>query len=480
MADPPHHGPVAQTLGFRLALWYAAIFSASALLLCVIAYLLLARSLAARDHEIIRVKLADYAARYLTSGVGGLSQAVFAERAGGSPDRVFVRLVGPNAQVLLASMPAAWGAYELDRLDAGEGWRSVPARGAPVVLEVAARRLPDGTILQVGRTTLERERTLREVRELLGIVLACVLLLGLAGGGALTWSALRPIRDLRDTLTRITETGRLDARVPVPARNGDVLSELGAVSNAMLERIQTLVEGMHQALDTVAHDLRTPLARLRSRAEQLLVDGADSPARYREALADCVEEADRVSSLLTALMDISEAETGVMSLQREAVDVGAVLEETVDLYEDVAESCGISLRVSVPAEGVRCLADRPRLRQVLANLVDNAVKYTPTGGSIELAARDHGREVEISVRDTGVGIAADQLPRIWDRLYRGDAAAGGRGLGLGLSLVRAIVRAHGGRADVFSEPGHGSTFRVTLPAADTQPQRTGRGGPAGH
>lgn len=455
--------PLSQALGLRLALWYAALFAGSVLLISGLAYLLLARSLAERDHDIIRVKLADYAARYDATGLRGLSQAVFAEQASGTPDRVFVRLIGPNADVLLASMPPAWGAYDLDRLPPhADGWRSVPARDAPIELEVAARRLADGTVLQIGRTTLERERTLREVRGLLGAVLASVLVLGLAGGAALTWSALQPIRDLLDTLRGITRTGHLEARVPV-ADDRDILSELGRVSNAMLARIQTLVQGMREALDAVAHDLRTPLARLRGRAEQALVAEPADAASYREALADCIEEADRASSLLTTLMDISEAETGVMHLHAEQVDVGAVLTETVELYEDVAEARRIALAAAMPDVPLTVTADRARLRQVLANLVDNAVKYTPPGGRVDLEARAADHEVALTVSDTGPGIPADQQPRIWDRLYRGDAAHGERGLGLGLSLVRAVIEAHGGRVELTSEEGQGSRFTIVLP-----------------
>ena len=208
-------------------------------------------------------------------------------------------------------------------------------------LEVATERLVDGTILQVGRTTLERERFLRDVRALLSALLAIVVVVGLVGGGALTWQAFRPVRELLDTLRHITHTGRLDARVPV-GDEGDVLSELGRVSNAMLARIELLVTGMRNALDAVAHDLRTPIARLRGRAEQALLAPPDVD-RYRDALEDTVEEADRVSSLLTTLMDISEAEAGTMQLRREPVDVARVLQETLDLYEDLAEARGVQL-----------------------------------------------------------------------------------------------------------------------------------------
>jgi signal transduction histidine kinase len=459
--SPP--GRVAQTLGFRLAFWYAAIFTASVLLIAVIAYALLARSLTQRDHDLIRVKLADYAGRFESAGVAGVSRAVAAEQASGSEDQVFVRLVGSNAEILLTSMPPSWGSYALEQLGNGEGWRIVPARGAPVRLEVAGERLLDGTILQVGRTTLERERFLRDVRALLSALFAIVVVVGLVGGSALTWQAFRPVRDLRDTLRHITDTGRLDARVPVGDER-DVLSELGRVSNAMLARIEALVAGMHNALDAVAHDLRTPIARLRGRAEQALLAPPDA-ASYREALEDTVEEADRVSSLLTTLMDISEAEAGTLQLRREPVDVTRALRETVDLYEDLAESRGLRLVMAPPVPGLMVNADYPRLRQALANLVDNAIKYTPAGGEVVVTAESRNGTVAFTVGDTGPGISDDQRERIWERLYRGESGQKQRGLGLGLSLVRAVVEAHGGRAEVESTEGRGSTFTLLFPAA---------------
>jgi signal transduction histidine kinase len=462
MIDTVRRRRPATGLGLRLAMSYAVIFTASIALIAVVAYVLLDRSLTARDHALIRVKLADYGARFEQGGVNAVSRAVLAEQAAGGVDQVFVRLVGGNAQVLLTSMPASWGSYALEELDNGDGWRIVPARGAPVRLEVAGVRLWDGTVLQVGRTTLERDRFLRDVRALLGALFLLVVAVGLLGGGALTWHAFRPVRDLLHTLRHITATGQLSARVP-EAGGRDVLSELAQVGNQMLGRIESLVTGMRGALDTVAHDLRTPIARLRGRAEQALLGPPDANA-YREALEDTVEEADRVSALLTTVMDISEAEAGAMRLVRERLDVARVLQDTVALYEDVAEEKGLTLTLEPVPEGLEVDADYARLRQALANLVDNAVKYTPAGGAVTIAARADGASVVIEVRDSGPGITADQQPRIWERLYRGDAGRHERGLGLGLSLVKAVVEAHHGTAEVVSAPGTGSTFRIVLPA----------------
>lgn len=168
--------------------------------------------------------------------------------------------------------------------------------------------------------------------------------------------------------------------------------------------------------------------------------------------------------MLNTLMDICEAETGIMKLEKTDVKVTDLVAAVISLYELVAEDKQIKVTVSV-SQAIHCFADRGRLQQVLVNLLDNALKYTATGGSVEFSADERVSETVITVRDTGMGIAADEIPRIWERLYRGDKSRTERGLGLGLSLVKAIVQAHGGQVEVESEPGKGSTFRVRLPPA---------------
>jgi len=426
--------------GLRIALWYATLFVVGSTAIVFLTYYLTATSLAQRDQQIIRGKLGDYAAAYQRGGVRVLAATVRAEQQA-APERLFVRVVDRGVEAVVLSNP--------------EGWD-------PSKLEIASATLADGTLVQVGKSTELRDELLARFRAALGLVTLLVFAIALTGGWLATQSALGPVRRLAFAVQRIIRTGRTDARVPLDG-SGDALDELTELFNAMLDKIEGLVTAMRGALDNVSHDLRTPLTRLRGTAEMALA-GPAALDRYREALADCVEETDRVLVMLNALMDISEAESGAMPLRRERVRLADVVERAVDLYRDVADAKGVRLVVEA-SEDVEATADRTRLEQAAANLIDNAVKYTPPGGRVDVEVRGAGNAALLRVRDTGPGIPPDERPRIFDRLFRGDRSRAERGLGLGLSLVKAIVEAHGGTVAVDSEPGAGSTFTVTLPLA---------------
>ena len=433
---------------------------ASSLAIVLLTYTLLASSLAERDRQIVASTLREYSTRYAAGGLPALARAVDIEQRSGRHERLFVRVVRAGAETLFVSMPPEWSDFDISALGGRSGlWEQAQSDSRAARLEVASARLADGTLLQVGKSTESREELLNRFRTIVALVSVAIVLIGLAGGMLVTRRMLEPIQRLIGVVSGITLTGHTETRVPVGIGR-DAIDELSALFNEMLDRISTLIAGMGSALDNVAHDLRTPMTRLRGVAERALASG-DAQAQ-REALSTCLEESERILAMLDTLMDISEAETGTMRLALTDVTLTVLVTEIVSVYEEVADDKQIQIGTEVE-EGLTVAADRDRLRQVLANLIDNAVKYTAPGGRVTVSARADGPNVVLEVTDTGTGIAAHDLPHIWERLYRGDQSRTERGLGLGLSLVRAIVRAHGGSVDVRTEPGRGSTFTVRLP-----------------
>lgn len=444
----PKGGTAAVTRAFsrRLVMWYAVAFLAGGAVLLGLAYALVDASLRERDRELVASALEQYAAVYARGGLVALSDAVAGDRLAGRHEGLVVRVVGGEGQAVFASVPGAWQATGF---------------------EVASARLPDGTLFEVEKSSEARADVLARFRSRGLVGFGAVLLLAAAGGALAVRSAVRPLRRLAGVLGGIVRTGQVAERVPV-YRDGDALDDLSRLANEMLDRIELLLEAMRSSLDNVAHDLRTPLQRLRARAESALQDG--DPAVARDALAACIEECDQVAATLTMLMDISEAETGTMALSPEPVEAAGLIRDTVELYEPAADEKGIAVETSAP-EGLVIAGDRMRLRQALANLLDNALKYTPPGGHVRLRARREPGRVVLECEDDGPGIAPEDLARIWDRLYRGDRSRGQKGLGLGLSLVRAIANAHHGEAGARPRPGGGTSFYVALPAAPLDPNR---------
>jgi signal transduction histidine kinase len=458
------------SLAFRLGSLYALLFSAGGAAVFIVLYYFLAAALETKVRSEVEQRANAYATLYEQGGAAALRARIVDEERGPEGGSLLVRILGEGGNTVFARVPPDWIERQVQSIPIpgffGQSFQvqqvvqtvRIP-RDAEKDFITATRPLSDGRALQVARSTDNQATLLAPLRNTFLAVGPGALLLAALAGIWLAWRVTRPLREVRDTARRIVETGDLAARVPEPSSSGE-LAELARQFNTVLTQNGALIGAQREALDNLAHDLRTPLTRLRGTAELALQAEGDT-ASAREALADCVEESERVLRLLEAMMDVTAAETGSMRLQLAPVDLRTLAAEAVDLYREVAEEKRIGLSMEA-GDALVVNADPLRLRQALANLVDNAVKYTPEGGKVECRLIAAGARVSVEITDTGLGVPEAEREKIWRRLYRGDQSRSQRGLGLGLSLVKAIVEAHHGSVAVGDAPGGGARFSITL------------------
>ena len=467
---------LSRSLKVRLALLLAAVTILSTAATFAISYGLLGSTLRRETAGELRSRLLELWVLYQQRGDEVLSGPALRVAFPTGRDYL-VHIVDADGRTLVLQVPDSWRG-----LDRGALARLTPRPGEePVLLrslargrtiEVAALDLGGGRTAWVGRDSGDTIASLARFRSIVLTASLPLALVAFAAGLFIASRSLSPIGRHIAAIRSIIDTGRLSLRLETRG-SGDEIDQLISIFNRMLERIEALVQGMRDALDNAAHDLRTPVTRLRNQAELAMQalgppggapPAADSGDAARAALEECLRQSEAVLTMVTALLDIAEAEHGAMRLSREVVDLGALVDDMVELYSYAAEDKGLRIE-AVSEPGLRVEADATRLRQALANLLDNAVKYTPAGGSIAVDLRRAGPKALLAVADTGVGIPPEDLPRIWERLYRGDRSRSTPGLGLGLSLVQAIVRAHGGTVAARSLPGAGAEFTVRLPSA---------------
>jgi signal transduction histidine kinase len=455
-----------RSVAVRLSVWFAVLFAVGFSAIFGLLYWLLGRQLEQREHEALRLRLQQYSDVYTARGLRGLQERVAEDSYAPNVRSLFIRLISSRG-VVWASVPPDWIEQDEKKVtvpDAWGGWTEKNVLTVRVPLDeqedvaVLSMMLPDGLLLQVARSTDNRTALLQPLRRIFIWVAGAVVLVGFAGGVVAARRATKPLRSVVETARRIITTGALDARVPEPERDDDI-AELIRQFNTVLDKNAGLLKAMREALDNVAHDLRTPLTSMRGAAELALAQG--DVAAKDEALADCVERSDEVLRLLRALMEISEAEAGMLKLKKTACDLGELARSAGGLYDEIAAAKQISLSIETMDTPVQ--ADPTRLRQAVANLIDNAIKYTPDGGRVVVATARRENQAVLTISDSGPGVPEAEQARIWERLYRGDQSRSQSGLGLGLSLVRAIVEAHGGGVSVRNAPSGGAVFEVTLP-----------------
>lgn len=444
---------------FRLALIYLCLFSAAVLGLLAYVYWSTAGSVSRQIDATIDAEITGLAEQYGQRGTVGLVEALDRRTGAARATRGLYLLAGPAYAPLAGNLshwpevrPDAqgWITFPLDYPDeAGEGINFGRAR----VFDLSG-----GLHLLVGHDIRERVRISSLIQDSLFWALAATLGVTLVGGLLMSRKILQRIDAVSQTSREIM-AGDLGRRVPTSGR-GDEFDRLATSLNAMLDRIEQLLAGMKQVSDNIAHDLRTPLARLRSRLELVLLEGADEAA-YRQAIEATIGEADALLATFNALLSIAQAEAGAPRQHFEPVDLAALIKDVAELYEPLAEERELALTVSAPAPAT-IPGDRHLLFQALANLVDNAIKFSPQGGRVALDLTAADGCARLAVRDQGPGIPAAARATVLERFSRLETSRSTPGSGLGLSLAAAVARLHDG-AIRLEDDGPGLRAVLELP-----------------
>ncbi|MCB1479125.1 MAG: HAMP domain-containing sensor histidine kinase [Tepidamorphaceae bacterium] len=456
-----------RSAAFRLSLFYLAVFAAFAGAL--IAYMAWSTRviLAAETRETIAAETRELAEEYAADGIQRLVEAV-AKRSQGPANALYLisSFAGESITGNIAYLP-------LKTLKA-EGYQRVPYRhtgdAADITREAELRvfRLTGGFVLVVGRDISERVAVERVLWRAGIFAVVLTLLLAVAGGVFVRMRILKPIDAMSDT-ARAIMGGDLSNRVPLSGSE-DEFSRLGESLNAMLARIEALVRGMREVTDNVAHDLKTPLTRMKARAEDALRaietgKGLDEGAQ-RQVLEDTIREADELISVFSALLAIARAEAGE-GAGHDRIALGALAADAAELYEPAAEDAGVKLTAET-ADEVFVSANKALLARAVSNLIENAITHGRTGGGGKVSIRTarNGRFGELTVADNGPGIAEADRKRVLDRFVRLEQSRSRPGSGLGLSLANAVARLHNGELELNdNSPGLRITMRFPLAEA---------------
>ena len=454
------------SLAIQLAFYFSAIFGLISILGGLSMFQLVrSYTLGEIDDDMLRQK--DELVRILQDGDIEMLRTDFiaSARASGTAD-YFARLVDGGGRTLLASdmnawptLPAAASRFAGEAIGASR-FQTIDLPDERRKARLLTTRFDHERYLQIGFSLASSEQFFDHFRHIGLLILAFMLSLGGLTGWALARKAMAGLEAVTRSATRIAD-GHFSERVAV-AQQGREIGRLVAAFNRMAERVQTVLTEMRQVNDNIAHDLRSPLTRIRGLAEGAVVDGTVT-GEGAEVVGSIVEECDRLMQTINTMLDISEAEAGIVGLKREEIDLTELVRQVIELFAGVAEDKGIEL-IAPTHEPLIALADRRRLQRALANLVDNAIKYTPTGGRVQIAAERRNDQVAISVADTGQGIAPEDMARIFDRFFRSDRSRSQPGNGLGLSLAQAVAHAHGGRISVAQSSLGGSVFNMEIPA----------------
>jgi heavy metal sensor kinase len=470
-----------RSIAFRLSVWYALLLSVAFALVGCISFFGVEYYLRSTQSEVLnrRIEQVEQILQIppAAQDANALAARLELQIAPEFTNR-FLRITRwPATELYLSGVPANYG-FNPAQVPATVIWpqqfqlqRVLLADGTPLLIGRIRESTASGVYLIEMGTSLAAAEALRDrLLSVLALILPVLVLLAATGSYFLVRRALRPVDEMSQTAANIS-IGDLNARLPIPP-TGDALERLSVALNDMLGRLRESVHLSQRFLADASHELRTPLTIIKGELEGL-VAAPGCGAVTADAIGSVLEEVERLKHLVEGLMAISRLDAGDAKRELVDVDLAELVATTTEQMRLVAEDAGISLQYA-DLQSVAVMGDRGRLQQVVVNLLDNAIKYTPRGGTVRINTLRSGREALLEIQDTGIGIPGDAIEHVFERFYRVDDARSrdSGGVGLGLAIVKAICNAHGASIEVSSTLGIGSRFSIRFPVAREHASRT--------
>jgi heavy metal sensor kinase len=452
------------TLSFRLTLWYSAIFFILILLGFFFFNLLLSSSINKELDQNLLSETREISLLLERKTIHHVRSMMQLEAESEGIQKVFYRLINRNGDTIASTDATRWkigpGRKAINSILGGKKYffETITIPGSEYEARSLYSPLGKDYILQIIISTEEINRFLAVFRQIFMVIMGIMFILSTVVGWFMARRALSGVEEVTETAIQVTD-GLFDKRVRITGQ-GEELDRLATAFNTMLEKLHTLITDIKETNDNIAHDLRSPVTRIRGVAETTLMSSR-SDKEYEAMAGSIIEECDGLLTMINTMLYISQAEAGVSKLDFSNVDLSQIISEACELFQPIAEDKAI--KIIHKREMTIMRADKEKLQRVVANLLDNALKYTPEKGVITFTVAQDQDKVKVTVEDTGIGISAEDLPKVFNRFYRCDSSRTLQGVGLGLSLAKAIIQAHHGEITLSSEPGKGSIFTFILP-----------------
>jgi len=453
-------------LAFKLTLWYAVVFTISLIgALCVL-YVMVTNSIQRSIDESLLEDLDEVSATLALAGDEHTLTAMNIEAQSEGIDKMYLRLMDQTGHVIATSDMKYWSAAGINkhvvmRVNMGKSpifeTQTVPGRFHKI--RVVYGMVGTGKILQIGVSLKEKERFFSTIYATVVPIMICFVLFSAVIGWFMVNRALSGVEEVTSTASDISK-GLFDKRVNIKSNSYEV-DLLSDTFNRMLDHIQILMKGMSEVTDNMAHDLKTPITRMRMAAEMEL-DNPNCGEEGQKLAANMIEECDNLLQMINTMLMISKEESGISEREKKPVDLSCIVKDAFELFSPIAKEKRVQCLNKV-SDNVKIVGDVHSLERMVINLLENAIKYTPAGGRVTVLSLIENGIVKIIFNDTGIGISEEDISHIFKRLYRCDRSRSQQGFGLGLSLALAVAHAHHGDITVFSKPGEGSTFSVILP-----------------